>query len=68
MIVKFEEYCDTDLIARVLPDRLVAKSMPEWRIEFADNVSPNRKGEVPLPAARWQRWESPQKGRATPCE
>lgn len=28
-ISKYEEYCDTDLIARVLPDRLVAKSMPK---------------------------------------
>ena len=27
-IVKYEEYCDTDLIARVLPDRIAAKSMP----------------------------------------
>lgn len=27
-IVRYEEYCDTDLIARVLPDRLAAKSMP----------------------------------------
>lgn len=26
-IVRYEEYCDTELIARVLPDRLVAKSM-----------------------------------------
>ena len=28
-IVKYEEYCDTDLIARVLPDRIAAKSMPK---------------------------------------
>jgi uncharacterized protein len=28
-IVRYEEYCDTDLIERVLPDRLVAKSMPK---------------------------------------
>lgn len=28
-IIKYEEYCDTDLIARVLPDRLIAKSMPK---------------------------------------
>jgi uncharacterized protein len=27
-IVKYEEYCDTDLIARVLPDRIAANSMP----------------------------------------
>ncbi len=26
-IVRYEEYCDTEMIARVLPDRLVAKSM-----------------------------------------
>jgi len=26
-IARFEEYCDTDLIARVLPDRTAAKSM-----------------------------------------
>ena len=28
-IVRYEEYCDTDLIARVLPDRVAAKSMPK---------------------------------------
>jgi ketosteroid isomerase-like protein len=28
-IVRYEEYCDTDLIARVLPDRIAAKSMPK---------------------------------------
>ena len=28
-IARYEEYCDTDLIARVLPDRLAAKSMLE---------------------------------------
>ena len=27
-IVRYEEYCDTELIARVLPDRITAKSMP----------------------------------------
>jgi len=27
-IVRYEEYCDTELIARVLPDRIAAKSMP----------------------------------------
>ena len=27
-IVRFEEYCDTELIARVLPDRMAAKAMP----------------------------------------
>lgn len=27
-IARYEEYCDTDLIARVLPDRLAAKSIP----------------------------------------
>ena len=27
-IVRYEEYCDTALIARVLPDRIAAKSMP----------------------------------------
>ena len=27
-IVRYEEYCDTALIARVLPDRIEAKSMP----------------------------------------
>ncbi len=26
-IARFEEYCDTDLIARVLPDRVAAKSL-----------------------------------------
>jgi uncharacterized protein len=26
-IVRYEEYCDTALIARILPDRVVAKSM-----------------------------------------
>jgi ketosteroid isomerase-like protein len=26
-IVRYEEYCDTDLIARVLPDRVAAKSI-----------------------------------------
>lgn len=26
-IVRYEEYCDTELIARVLPDRIVAKSI-----------------------------------------
>lgn len=26
-IVRYEEYCDTDLIARVLPDRIAAKSV-----------------------------------------
>jgi uncharacterized protein len=26
-IARYEEYCDTDLIARVLPDRIAAKSM-----------------------------------------
>ena len=26
-IAKYEEYCDTELIARVLPDRIAAKSM-----------------------------------------
>lgn len=26
-IVRYEEYCDTELIARVLPDRIVAKTM-----------------------------------------
>jgi len=26
-IARYEEYCDTDLIARVLPDRVAAKSM-----------------------------------------
>jgi ketosteroid isomerase-like protein len=28
-IIRYEEYCDTDLIARVLPERGVAKSMPK---------------------------------------
>ena len=28
-IVRYEEYCDTELIARVLPDRSAAKSMPK---------------------------------------
>ena len=28
-IARYEEYCDTDLIARVLPDRTAAKSMPK---------------------------------------
>ena len=28
-IARYEEYCDTDLIARVLPDRLAAKTMPK---------------------------------------
>lgn len=28
-IVRYEEYCDTDLIERVLPNRLAAKSMPK---------------------------------------
>jgi ketosteroid isomerase-like protein len=28
-IVRYEEYCDTELIARVLPDRITAKSMPK---------------------------------------
>jgi uncharacterized protein len=27
-IIQYEEYCDTELIARVLPDRIAAKSMP----------------------------------------
>jgi ketosteroid isomerase-like protein len=27
-IARYEEYCDTELIARVLPDRIAAKSMP----------------------------------------
>jgi len=26
-IIRYEEYCDTELIARVLPDRLAAKSL-----------------------------------------
>ncbi len=28
-IVRYEEYCDTELIARVLPDRVAAKSLPK---------------------------------------
>ena len=28
-IARYEEYCDTDLIARVLPNRIAAKSMPK---------------------------------------
>ncbi len=28
-IARYEEYCDTDLIARVLPDRNAAKSLPK---------------------------------------
>ncbi len=28
-IVRYEEYCDTDLIARVLPDRNAAKLLPK---------------------------------------
>ena len=28
-ISKYEEYCDTELIARVLPDRVAAKSLPK---------------------------------------
>lgn len=28
-IARYEEYCDTELIARVLPDRQVAKSLPK---------------------------------------
>ena len=28
-IARYEEYCDTDLIARVLPDRKAAKSLPK---------------------------------------
>jgi len=28
-IARYEEYCDTELIARVLPDRVAAKSMPK---------------------------------------
>ncbi|MES2038552.1 MAG: nuclear transport factor 2 family protein [Pseudomonadota bacterium] len=27
-IARYEEYCDTELIARILPDRIAAKSMP----------------------------------------
>lgn len=28
-IIRYEEYCDTELIARVLPDRIAAKSLPK---------------------------------------
>lgn len=28
-IARYEEYCDTDLIERVLPDRIAAKSLPK---------------------------------------
>jgi ketosteroid isomerase-like protein len=28
-IARYEEYCDTELIARVLPDRVAAKSLPK---------------------------------------
>ena len=28
-IVRYEEYADTELMARVLPDRIAAKSMPK---------------------------------------
>jgi len=28
-IVRYEEYCDTELIARVLPDRIAAKTLPK---------------------------------------
>ena len=28
-IARYEEYCDTELIARVLPDRIAAKSLPK---------------------------------------
>lgn len=28
-IARYEEYCDTDMIARVLPDRSAAKLMPK---------------------------------------
>jgi ketosteroid isomerase-like protein len=28
-IAQYEEYCDTDLIERVLPDRIAAKSLPK---------------------------------------
>ena len=28
-IVRYEEYCDTELISRVLPDRVAAKSLPK---------------------------------------
>ncbi|MFZ6745250.1 nuclear transport factor 2 family protein [Undibacterium sp. JH2W] len=27
-ITRYEEYCDTELIARILPDRIAAKAMP----------------------------------------
>ena len=27
-IVRYEEYCDTEMIARILPDRIAAKSIP----------------------------------------
>ena len=27
-IARYEEYCDTELIARVLPDRIAARSRP----------------------------------------
>lgn len=30
-IARYEEYCDTDLIARTLPDRNAAKSLPKLR-------------------------------------
>lgn len=30
-IVRYEEYCDTELIARVLPDRMTAKALPKHR-------------------------------------
>lgn len=30
-IARYEEYCDTDLIARVLPDRHAAKQLPKPR-------------------------------------
>ena len=30
-IVRYEEYCDTELIARVLPDRIAAKSISRSR-------------------------------------
>ncbi len=28
-IARYEEYCDTELIARVLPDRVAARSLPK---------------------------------------
>ena len=28
-IIRYEEYCDTELIARVLPDRIAAKTLPK---------------------------------------